>query len=109
MTKQNERTKVQDELYGEHVMSRAPEHAVAMGMQTITKGLEAVKAKGTARKEMIEEIHAEYCTDPIVGGNYFSVALGRDITFKGKPRMKLEEIAVFQVKEGKIVSEQFFY
>jgi hypothetical protein len=37
------------------------------------------------------------------------VALGRDITFKGKPRMKLEEIAVFQVKERKIVSEQFFY
>jgi len=45
LAKQNERTKIQDELYGEHVVSQEPEHAVAMGMQTITKGLEAVKAK----------------------------------------------------------------
>jgi limonene-1,2-epoxide hydrolase len=35
--------------------------------------------------------------------------MGRDVTFKGKPRMQLDEVAVFEVKDGKIVLEQFFY
>jgi len=32
-----------------------------------------------------------------------------DATMKGMGRMKLEEICVFEVKDGKIISEQFFY
>jgi hypothetical protein len=59
--------------------------------------------------EMIETVHNDYCSGPVIGGNFFSVAFGRDITLKWKPRMKLEEITVFGVEEGRIVSEQFFY
>jgi hypothetical protein len=33
----------------------------------------------------------------------------QEVTFKGKPRMKPEEICVFHAADGKIVSEQFFY
>lgn len=58
---------------------------------------------------MIEEVHGEYCSEPIVASNFFSVTLGRDITLKGKPRMNIQEIGVFEVKEGKIIVEQFFY
>jgi ketosteroid isomerase-like protein len=32
-----------------------------------------------------------------------------DVTMKGQGRMKMDEIAVYGVKDGKIVSEQFFY
>ena len=105
----NKREHVIEELYSEDIVNKEPEHAIAMGIPTITKGLDAVKAKDKARSEMIEEVHREFCSEPLVTGRFFSVILGRDITIKGRPRMKLEEIAVFEVKEGKIISEQFFY
>jgi hypothetical protein len=44
-----------------------------------------------------------------VAGEFFSVVLKQDVTFKGKPRITLEEIGVFHVQDGKIVKEQFFY
>lgn len=109
LIKQNKRAEIQEELYGKDIVNREPEHAAAMGIPIVTIGLDAVMAKGRARMEMIETVHSDYCSEPVVGGNFFSVAFGRDITLKGKPRMKLEEIAVFGVKDGKIVSEQFFY
>jgi len=109
LIKQNKRAEIQEELYSKDIVNREPEHAVAMGIPTVTIGLDAVKAKGKARMEMIETVHSDYCSEPVVGGNFFSVTFGRDMTLKGKPRMKLEEIAVFGVKDGKIISEQFFY
>ena len=36
---------IQDELYSQEVVCIEPEHAAAMGMPTVTKGLDAVKAK----------------------------------------------------------------
>lgn len=109
LAKQNKWTEILDELCGQHLVNKEPEHVIARGIQPITKGLEGVKAKGKANREMIEEIHSQHCSVPLVAGNFFSVVLSRDITFKGKPRMHLEEIAVFELKEGKIISEQFFY
>lgn len=109
LMQQNKREQIINEFYSQDIICREPEHAIAMGVPTVTTGLDAVKAKGKARMEMIETVHSDYCSEPVVGGNFFSVAFGRDITLKGKPRMKLEEIAVFGVKEGKIISEQFFY
>jgi hypothetical protein len=72
-------------------------------------GLEAIKAKGNSNRTMIEAIHSQHCSAPMVAGNFFTVVLSRDISFKGKPRMQLEEIGVFELKEGKIIVEQFFY
>jgi hypothetical protein len=109
LSKQNKRPEIQDELYAADVVSLEPEHAAAMGMQVITRGLDAVKTKRMARRAMIEEIHGEYCSEPLVVGNYFTVELGSDITMKGKPRTDLRETGVFRVMEGKVISEQFFY
>lgn len=100
---------VQDTLYDEDVVCQEPEKAASMGMPVFTNGLEAVKAKGVARRAMIETSHSYTCSEPIVAGEFFSVVLKQDITFKGKPRMTLEEIGVFHVKDGNIVKEQFFY
>ena len=100
---------IQDELYSEDVVCIEPEHAAAMGMATITKGLTAIKAKAAAWNEGIAEMHGGFCTEPVVGGNFFSLAMGMDCTFKDGNRMKLDEIAVFEVKDGKIIKEQFFF
>jgi limonene-1,2-epoxide hydrolase len=109
LMQQNKRSQIMEELYSTEIVNKEPEWAIAMGTPTITKGLDAVLAKTKARMEMIEDVHSDSCSKPVVGDNFFSVAIGRDVTFKGKPRMNLLEIGVFEVKDGKIILEQFFY
>ena len=58
---------------------------------------------------MVEEMHSGFVSDLVVGGNFISCAMGMDVTMKGMGRMQMDEIAVYEVKEGKIISEQFFF
>jgi hypothetical protein len=73
------------------------------------EGLDAILAKGKQWHEMIEEMHGGYTTAPIVAGNFFACTMGMDVTVKGQPRAAMDEVAVYQVKDGKIISEQFFH
>jgi hypothetical protein len=100
--------KVQAELYAENAVSIEPAHAAAMGMGN-AEGMDAIKKKGEAFNQMVEEMHGGYSSAPVVGGNFFSVAMGMDCTMKGAGRMKMDEICVYEVKDGKIVKEQFFF
>jgi hypothetical protein len=100
---------IQDTLYDEDVVCQEPEKAASMGLAIFTNGREAVKAKGIARRATIETVHSYTCSQPIVAGEFFSVVLTQEVTFIGKPRLTLEEIGVFHVKNGKVVKEQFFY
>lgn len=100
---------IQDSFYAKDVVCQEMEKATAMGLAVMTHGLEAVKAKGIARRATIETMHSYYCSEPLVAGDFFSVVLRQDVTFRGRPRTTVEEIGVFQVKDGKIVKEQFFY
>jgi len=109
LEKQGNWMAIHDELYCPGAVSIEPEHAAAMGMQTVTTGIDGIKARGKAWNDGIEEMHGGYCSEPVIGGTYFSVAMGMDCTMKGSGRMKMDEIAVFEVKEGKIVREQFFF
>jgi len=106
---QSKWTDIQDELHDENVVCQEPGHVVSRGLAVITTGREAVKAKSIANRGMIETIHSQYCSEPIVSDHFFSVVLKRDVTFKNRPRITLSEICVFQVTDGKIVLEQFFY
>jgi len=74
-----------------------------------TKGKKAVAEKGKQFASMIEERHGGSCSDPVVGGRYFSIAMSIDATMKGMGRQLLDEVCVYEVKDGKIVNEQFFY
>ena len=109
MANQRKFMEIQDTLYDEHVVCQEPEKAASMGMSIFTNGLEAVKAKGIARRATIETVHSYTCSEPLVAGEFFTVVLKQEVTFKGKPRLTLEEIGIFQVKDGKVVKEQFFY
>jgi hypothetical protein len=109
LEKQGQWMQIQEELYSSDIVSIEPEHAAALGLQKLTKGIEAVKAKGKAWGESIEEMHSGYCTEPVTAGNFFTVAMGFEATFKKMGRIKTDEIAVFEVKDGKIISEQFFF
>lgn len=73
------------------------------------KGLDAIRRKGKAWEEGIEEMHGGSVGEPIVAGNWFALPMSMDVTFKGRGRMAMEELCVYQVRDGKIVREQFFY
>jgi hypothetical protein len=54
------------------------------------------------------EIHDLKMSDPIFAGSYFSVIISMDFTANGQERRKMEELCVYKVENGKIVSQQFF-
>jgi hypothetical protein len=60
-------------------------------------------------QQMVEEMHGGYSSKPLVAGKYFTVATGMDVTMKGAGRSKMDEVALYEVKDGKIVKEQFCY
>lgn len=99
---------IQDELFSSDCESIEPHSAASAGL-THAKGIDAIKEKGKKFNESVEEMHGGYTGDPIVAGNYFSVAMGMDATMKGMGRMKMDEICVYEVKDGKITKEQFFF
>ena len=108
LSKEGKYDLIQEELYAADCESIEPAHAMADGL-TNAIGMEAIKEKGKKFNESIEEMHGGYTGDPIVAGNYFSVAMGMDATLKGVGRIKMDEIAVYEVKDGKITKEQFFF
>ena len=95
----------QEELFAEEVISIEPAHA----MNPVTNGKANVQAKGRQFASMIEERHSGSFSDPIVGGNYFSIVCKLDATLKEVGKVVWDEICVFGVKDGKVISEQFFY
>ena len=104
--KENKWTEAQNELFSEDAQSIEPPHA--QGLQTV-KGLDNIRKKGEQFNAMVEEMHGGYVGEPIVAGNFIAVTMGMDVTMKGMGRMKMDEIALYEVKNGKIVREQFFY
>ncbi len=97
---------IQDKLYADNCVSIEPENSNGMNK---VEGLQAIKEKGKKFSESIEEMHSGFTGEPIVAGNYFSLAMGFDATMKGMGRMKMEEISMYEVKDGKIIKEQFFF
>lgn len=104
--KQNQWHQAQEELYADDCESIEPAHA--QGMQSV-KGKQAIVDKGKQFQSMIEEMHGGWVSDLVVGGNYITCAMGMDVTMKGMGRIKLDEVAVYEVKDGKVVKEQFFF
>ena len=75
----------------------------------IVNGLPAIIEKGKMFDSMVEAFHGAKISDPVVAGNYFSISWWIDMTMKGRGRSQMQEICVYKVENGKIVSEQFFF
>ncbi len=73
------------------------------------KGLNNLLVKSQQFQEMTEEFHSLEVSEPIVAGDHFSVVMTLDATMKGRPRATISEIIVYEITEGKITQEQFFY
>ncbi|MEQ8927051.1 MAG: nuclear transport factor 2 family protein [Fulvivirga sp.] len=99
--------KAQEELYADNCVSLEMEGAE--GFPQRVEGKKAIKEKGELWNSMVEAFHGVEIEEPLVAGNHFTTTLKMDITMKGAPRRTDEEVAIFRVENGKIVSEQFFY
>ena len=96
----------QKELFADDAVSIEPRGTPDVPKET--KGLRAIIEKGHKWGSMVEKIHGCRTSAPLVTGNAIAMALTMDVTMKGRGRMKLEELCAYEVKDGKIVSEQFF-
>ncbi|GAA0553710.1 nuclear transport factor 2 family protein [Chitinophaga japonensis] len=96
----------QKELYAEDAVSIEP--YATPEFEKETKGLQAIIEKGQKWSAMVEEVHGGDVSEPLVADNSFALIMTMDLTMKGMGRMKMSELCVYQVKDGKVVSEQFF-
>jgi ketosteroid isomerase-like protein len=96
-----------EQLYSPKIVSVEP-----MGdenMPAEMTGLEAVKGKNKWWFDN-NEVHSREVNGPFVGEGQFAVQYTYDTTFKPTgQRVTMTEMALYTVKDGKVVREQFYY
>lgn len=97
---------IQDELFADNVKSIDPPNSPYFGY---AESKADVRKKGEEFINKIEEFHRASTTQPVIGGTHFAVGREVDITVQGHGRIQMKEVMLYEVKDGKIISEQFFY
>jgi hypothetical protein len=97
---------IQDEFFADNVRSIDPPGSPYFGY---AEGKEAVYRKGKEFVSRITEVHKAVTSEPVVAGNHFAVGREIDITVEGHGRIQIDQIMLYEVKDGQIVLEQFFY
>ena len=97
---------IQDEFFAENVRSIDPADSPYFGY---AEGKGPVRKKGEDFVKRIEALHRLYTSEPLVTGNHFVVVREKDITGQGHGRIQINELMMYEVKDGQIVLEQFFY
>ena len=93
LSKESNFNAMYDELFSADAKNIEPDHTSAFGMQSVD-GLDAIRLKGEAFNSQVVEMHGGYSTDPVVAGEYFTVAMGMDVTMKEAGRTRMDEIVV---------------
>lgn len=106
LCREGKNMQVIEELYADNVVSK---EMSGMPGDVVTEGIKAVAQKSEDWYESLEELHSGEISDPVVAGNHFTVKMDFDATFKDRGRQQMEELCVYEVDNGKIVNEQFFY
>lgn len=79
------------------------------GMQREYRGLAAVKTKGQWWRDN-HEVHSASVSGPWPHDDRFAVGFQYDVTNKPSgQRIRMDEIGLYYVRNGKIVREEFFY
>ena len=97
---------IQDEFFSDDVKSIEPPQAKFLHN---AEGKTAVRKKGEEFVARIEVFHSGQTSAPLVAGNFFAVSRKKDMTVRGIGRIQIEQIMLYEVKDGKIIREQFFY
>ncbi len=106
MCREGKVEEAKQELFAEDITSIEPTEGI---LPKETKGIKAIEKKAELFISMVEQFYDSTITDPVVAGDYFSIGWDTDIQMKGAERKMNSDICLYKVKNGKIVSEQFFY
>jgi len=96
----------QKELFADDAVSIEPHASPAFEKET--HGLDAILEKGKKWGGMVQEMHDMKVSDPLAAENSFALTMTMSVTMKDGNRMDMTELCIYHVKDGKIVSEQFF-
>ena len=97
---------IQDEFFADNVKSVEPPNSPYFGY---AEGKASVRKKGEDFTNRIEAVHRLYTSEPLVSGNRFVVGREKDITVQGHGRIQINQIMLYEVRDGQIILEQFFY
>jgi hypothetical protein len=109
LCRKGEYEQAQKELYANDAASIEMEGSPSGGGMGNAKGLPAILEKGHQFNAMLEAVHGGSVSDPVIAGNWFSISMTLDATMKGRGRVNMQEICVYEVRDGKVAREQFFY
>jgi ketosteroid isomerase-like protein len=107
LIKMHQYEQIQNELYAPDAVSIEPEND--SNLPLVVTGIHELRKKEGLFFSRVKEMHESYMSAPVVSTFFFSMMTGMDVTMSGKKRKKKEQICIFEVRDGKIVREQFFY
>lgn len=105
LCRENKWEAAQRELYADNAVSIEPEATPMFPKET--RGKAAILEKGKKFVDMTEKVHSHVVSEPVIANNSFACTMALDLTMKGQGRMNMKELCVYEVKDGKIVTEQF--
>lgn len=73
------------------------------------QGMDAIRKKAELFISLVENFYGTTISNPIIAGDYFSISMDTDLQMKGEDRKTNSELCVYKTRDGKIISEQFFY
>ena len=106
LAQQEQWFEIQEDFFADNARSIDPPHSPYFGY---AEGKAAVRKKGEDFVKRIEAVHSASTTAPLVTGNHFAVGREIDITVQPHGRIQINQIMLYEVKDGQIVLEQFFY
>lgn len=95
-----------DELFSENAIAVEPKFS---GFERV-EGLNNIRNKTDTMIGVITSVNSRKVSEvTLVGSNHIAMGIDLDATLKDGNKMSFSELAVYEVEDGKIVSEQFFY
>jgi ketosteroid isomerase-like protein len=83
--------------------------ATSTESETVKLGRDAILHKNINWFDSVETLHSTTISEPIVTGDFFALTMDIDATYKQHGQYTMREIGLYEVKDGKIISDRFFY
>ncbi len=106
MCREGKVEEAKEELFAEDIVSIEPAEEL---LAKETRGMDGIRKKAELFMSHVENFYGVVISEPVIAGNYFSISWDTDIQMKGQERKTDSELCLYKVKDGKIISEEFFY
>ena len=106
LVKQGDNATAYNELFADNAVAIEPKFP---GFEKV-EGLDNIRRKVEALGGSIQEIKSRAVSEEIiVGDNHITLGISLDASLKDGSPFKFSEVVLYEVADGRIVSEQFFY